>query len=267
VEPGTKAPPINSLAFASDDAADGALLTTNRGFFRIAGGEATRLESVVDSPDGRSPVGTFLVIGSRGESEGEVLLGSGHPDEKRRLAPFLGLIRSRDGGESWESVSRYAIADLHVIHPVHGMLYAYDAVIPALLVSPDDGKTWVERSSPPGLAIDFVVDPSDPDRLLASNEDEIFRSTDRGESWGSIAGASMARLEWSEPDALHRADSDGIVYVSADAGGSWEPVGHIDGEPWKLVRGPDGALYAALSDGAIVRSSDGGGSWEEYFTP
>ncbi len=257
-----KAPPINTLEFGAGG--DELLLTTNRGFYRIADGEATPQEAAVSTPDGRSPVGTFLVIET---ADGEVLLGSGHPDEKRKVAPFMGLIRSEDGGESWRSVSRYGIADLHVIRPAHGMLYAYDAVIPALLISSDDGRTWEEKTSPPGLAIDFVVDPDDPDQLLASTDKEIFHSTDRGETWSETTSASKARLDWPEPDALYRADDDGLVYLSSDAGGTWEPVGHIDGEPWKLVSGPDGALYAALADATIVRSSDEGSSWEEYFTP
>jgi len=255
-------PLINSLAV--DPEGDSLLLTTNRGFYRIDGEEATRVSADVKTPDGSSPVGTFFAVATSEDGE---LIGSGHPDEKRRLAPFLGLLESRDDGRSWEVVSRYGLADLHVMRSAHGMLYAYDAVLPAVLVSPDGGKTWEEQGAPPDRVIDLVVDPDDPDHLLASTQNAIFRSTDRGETWSSAAAAAAARLDWAEPTVLFRADKDGLVYVSDNHGGTWQQVGKIDGEPWKLAaEGPD-ELYAALSDAAVLRSTDGGQSWEEQFTP
>jgi photosystem II stability/assembly factor-like uncharacterized protein len=112
-----------------------------------------------------------------------------------------------------------------------------------------------------------VVDPEDRDYVLASNEAEIFRSTDGGNSWRSITQASSGRLEWPKPGSLYRADKDGSVYRSEDRGESWDMVGRVDGEPWKLKAvGPD-ELYAALSDATIVHTSDGGRSWEERFSP
>jgi BNR/Asp-box repeat len=261
VDPGNP-PPINSLEL--DPGGDALLLTTNRGFYRVEDGEATRVSAEVTTPDGQSPVGTFLAVASTEDGE---LIGSGHPDEKRKLAPFLGLLRSPDDGKSWEVVSRYGLADLHVMRPAHGMLYAYDAVLPAVIVSPDEGKTWDERGAPPDRVLDLVVDPEDPDHLLASTENAIFRSTDGGETWSSASGAAAARLEWPESEALYRADKDGLVYLSDDHGASWQQAGKIDGEPWKLRSDASGQLYAALSDATVLRSADGGESWEEHFRP
>ena len=261
VEPGNP-PPVNSLAI--DPAGDGLLLTTNRGLYRIADGEATRIDAEVATPDGKSPVGKFLAVAATPDGN---LAGSGHPDEKKRVAGFLGLLGSEDGGQSWEVVSRYALADLHVIHPIDGTIYAADAVLPAILVSPDGGKSWEEHSAPHGNVLDFVVDPEDPDYLIASTEDQMFHSTDQGKTWTPVARAGSARLAWPEAGALYRADADGLVYTSDTRGDGWEVVGRIDGEPWKLVAAESGELYAALADGAIVSSSDGGESWKEYFTP
>ena len=96
VDPEQAAAVINSLE--RSPSSDALLLTTNRGLFRIEGGEATRIDSHVDTPDGRSPVGRFLAIA---QSEDGALVGSGHPDERRTVAGFLGLLRSEDEGRTW----------------------------------------------------------------------------------------------------------------------------------------------------------------------
>jgi photosystem II stability/assembly factor-like uncharacterized protein len=253
-------PPINSLEVSG---ADGLLLTTNRGFFRIEDGEATRIRSTVATPDGSTKVGTFLAVAA----DGEELIGSGHPDGKGRVADFLGLLRSADGGETWKVVSRYGIADLHVMHVLDGKLFAADAVLGGLLVSDDDGRSWIELKAPPEPVIDFVVDPADPDHLLASTEKEIFRSTDGGKTWSATVSAPSARLAWPSPEALRRADADGIVYASDDSGARWEAVEQVGGEPWKLDAVGSDQLYLALADGTILVSDDGGESWQEEFVP
>jgi photosystem II stability/assembly factor-like uncharacterized protein len=258
-----KPPLINSLE--QDPDSDDLLLTTNRGFFRIEDGEATPVRSEVSTPDGSSPVGKFLEVA---QSEDGALLGSGHPDEKKRVAGFLGLLRSEDGGRTWSAVSRYALADLHTIRTVNGVVYAYDVVLPAVIVSPDGGRSWEERTAPPGARVtDFVVDPSDPDQFLATSKRAIFRSTDGGQSWTTAAMANAARLEWPEPDTVYRTDEDGNVYESTNHAATWNLIGRIDGSPRALKAvGPD-ELYAALEDATILHSTDGGRNWEEVFTP
>jgi photosystem II stability/assembly factor-like uncharacterized protein len=254
-------PPINSLEL--DPAGQGLLLTTNRGFFRVEDGEATRVESEAITPDGLVPVGTFLAVAA----DGEKLVGSGHPDRTGRVADFLGALGSDDGGETWRVTSRYSFSDLHVIHSIHAMLYAFDAVLDALLVSRDHGRTWEERGGPPERVIDFVVDPADPEQLLASTAKEIFRSTDGGKSWSATVAAPSARLAWPSGSALRRADEDGLVYESDNGGASWKPIESVDGEPWKLVAASDDELYLALADATILVSTDGGESWREHFKP
>ncbi len=261
VDPG-KQPLINSLTV--DPAGDGVLLTTNRGFYRVTEDGAEPLSSQADTPDGTTPVGTFMAVAASGDGG---LIGSGHPDRTGKVADFLGLLESGDGGQRWTVVSRYGFTDLHVLRSAPGRLYALDAVLPALIASEDGGKTWEELELPSNQMIDFVVDPGDPDQLLASDDREIFRSTDAGRSWSQVTPAKTARLAWPTPELAYRADEDGLVYTSENGEGSWELAGSIDGEPWKLeAAGPD-ELYAALADGTIVVSRDHGESWQGYFVP
>ncbi|HEX8084022.1 MAG TPA: YCF48-related protein [Solirubrobacteraceae bacterium] len=261
----TKKPPwVNALEI--DPADDSFLLTTNRGFYRIPkdGSKVERIRGKVTAKGGSSPVGTFLEIDAVGPGE---YVGSGHPDNAKPLPPYLGYMRTDDAGKTWRVISRLGEADLHQIRRIHDRLYAFDAVLGAILISGDDGKTWTERFTPRQLVLDFVVDPEDPDHLIASTEEQMYRSEDGGEKWRPSDQAPAARLDWPAPDSLMRADKDGLFQVSDDGGQTWERRGRIDGEPWKVVATGPEAAFVALSDGTILETKDGGRTFEERFRP
>jgi hypothetical protein len=261
----SKKPPfVNALDI--DPATGDFLLTTNRGFFRIPRDGAT-LKKVVGtiSAQGKgSTVGTFLELLATGPGK---LIGSGHPDRQGTLPSFLGFIRSENGGRTWRVVSRLGDADLHKIVLRHGRMYAFDAVLSALLISGDGGRTFTENFTPRGLIIDFEVDPADPRRVVAANDRELFRSTDEGKSWRPLDRAEGIRLAWPAPDALYRALKDGTVERSSDGGDTWRAAGRVDGEPYKYKAIGRAELYLALSDGTIVHTTDAAESWKVVFAP
>lgn len=261
----SKKPPfVNALVV--DPADESFLLTTNRGFFRIPadGSRVDRVRGTVKDPMGSSPVGTFLEIDALGPGK---LMGSGHPDNARPLPPYLGFMRSDDGGRNWRIVSRLGEADLHQIHRIHDRLYAFDAVLGAILVSEDDGETWTEHFTPRQLVLDFVVDPEDPEHLVASTEGQMYRSQDMGDKWRPADQGKSPRLAWPAKDVLMRADSDGLFQVSSDGGQTWERRGRIAGEPYKVLATGRDTAFVALSDGTIMETKDGGRDFEVRFRP
>ena len=261
----SKKPPfVNALEIDPED--ESFLLTTNRGFYRIPqdGGEPERIRAKVTDKEGTSPVGTFLEVDVLGPGE---IVGSGHPDDPKALPPYLGFMRSTDGGRNWKIISRLGEADLHQIRRLHDRLYAFDAVLGAILVSRDNGKTWSERFTPRQLVLDFVVSPEDPDYLLASTAEQIYRSEDGGNKWRPLIQGASPRLDWPAQDTIMRADKDGLFQVSSDGGSTWERRGRIEGEPYKLRALDAEHAFIALSDGTIVETTDGGRSFEERFKP
>jgi hypothetical protein len=260
-----KPPYVNALGI---DPSDGSfLLTTNRGFYRIPkdGSKAERIRSEVTAgKEGSSPVGTFLEIDVVGPDE---IVGSGHPDDAKALPPYLGYMRSTDGGRSFTVVSRLGEADLHQIRRIHDRMYAFDAVLGAILVSEDEGRTWSEHFTPRELILDFVVDPEDPEHLIASAAGQIYRSQDMGDKWRPTEQGDSPRLDWPAPDALMRADKDGLFQVSKDGGQTWERRGRIDGEPYKVRAVDADNAFVALSDGSIVETTDGGRTFKDRFRP
>jgi hypothetical protein len=240
------------------------LLTTNKGFWRIDSGDktVTQIKGTIQAGEKRDTVGTFLELTVTGP---KTMLGSGHPDNQNTLPQFLGFIRSDDGGETWTVLNRLGDADLHKIIEAHGKLYAFDAVLSAMLISDDGGKTFSERFTPTGLIVDFVVDPKNPNHILAATEDTLHSTTDGGENWRPIGSGANIRMEWND-QGLFRADQDGSISTSTDRGITWNPIGTVDGEPYQFKTHED-ELYLALSDGTIVRSTDGAKNFETIFKP
>jgi photosystem II stability/assembly factor-like uncharacterized protein len=260
-----KPPYVNALDV--DPATGDYLLTTNRGFWRIdpETDEVKRVKGNVTADEGSSTVGTFLELLVTGPG---TLLGSGHPDSKKELPPYLGLIASEDGGATWRVISRLGEADLHKIVLRHDRIYAIDAVVAAVLVSSDDGRTFTEYFTPRDqVLIDLEVDPADPDHMIGSTETELYRTQDGGKTWRPADVGDRIRLVWTAPDALFRADQDGTVYRSSDGGRRWDEVGTVPGEPYKFKALDTEHLLLALSDGTIVETEDGGRTWTEAFRP
>ena len=237
------------------DPADGTLYAaTHHGVFRIPeDGQATRVADRFQDTMG------FTVTGPNR------FLASGHPDfaDKELFQegrdPHLGLIQSTDAGESWTALSLLGEADFHALAAAHGQIYGYSATSGEFMVSPD-GKAW-DRRSRTGL-VSFVVDPDDPEHVVATTETGLEASTDGGRSWQPISGGPpLAFLTWDTEGGLWGAGPDGAVHRSADEGTTWGRQGVLPGPPEALlVKGS--VLYAAVSEEGIFRSTDSGRTWQ-----
>ena len=258
-----KPPYINALDI--DPESGDLLLTTNRGFWRIdrRKDSVTPVRGTVRAGGKSSPVGTFLELKVAGPGK---LVGSGHPDDPKALPNFLGYMESEDAGRTWRVISRLGNADLHKIVLLHDRMYAFDAVLGALLFSDDGGRTFTEQFTPRGLIIDFEVDPEDPQRIFASTESQLFRTEDGGKGWRAVDQAEGIRLAWPAAGAFYRAEKDGTIQRSSD-GSSWERLGSVPGEPYKFKATGAETLLLALSDGTVMETKDGGRTWTEAFRP
>jgi len=235
---------------------DGALyIATHTGLFRAANGErqATRVG------DSEQDVMGFSVVGP------DRFLGSGHPGVLQGGPSNLGLIRSADGGRTWDSVSLQGESDFHVLRSRGPLVYGVDASNARFMVSADGGRSWDERDIP-GAMLDLAIDPADPSRLVASTEEGLVTSLDESRSWRTLQAGPLALLTWPQPDALYRVDGSGKVALSRDQGRLWQQMGAIGGQPAAFASaGAD--VYAALPDGTVKRSTDGGKTWSVRATP
>lgn len=229
--------------------ADGALfIATHTGLFRAAQGER-RASRVADRY--QDTMG-FTVTGP------DRFLGSGHPDGREGLPPFLGLITSTDAGRSWEPVSLTGKRDFHVLEAAHKRIYGYgtdyESRQPGLLVSDDGGRAWQERT-PPEPLLSLAIDPDDPDHAVGSGDGGLYSSSDAGGTWRPLAD-DAGLLAWTETAGLFVVRFDGVVARSGDGGRTWESTGSVRGKPAAFEHAGD-ELYVALHDGTVKRSRDG----------
>lgn len=157
------------------------------------------------------------------------------------------LLRSADGGETWEDHRPGALPDVHTLawHPkVRGRAYEAGGFGGAAW-SDDNGKTW--RRADAGLNRRYVwaltVDPDDPDLWYISD------SPGPGQAHNSGGGAQARILRWRGRNGPWQ----------ALAGGLPQPLDRL---PYALAAVP-GALFAGLGDGGLYASGDKGDTWQK----
>ena len=154
-----------------------------------------------------------------------------------------GVMRSPDGGETWEDQRPGAYADCHSLaaHPAAPRTL-YEAAGGGFAESWDFGESWeaadagMDRRYVWGLA----VDSEDPTLMYAS----------------AAPG----------PGRAHGAGFSNAAIYRRKAGERWEAVLEDLREfPYALCADPEspGALYAGFGDGKILHSPDAGESWDE----
>ena len=236
---------------------DGALfIATHTGLFRAPAGDA-KARRVGDRL--QDTMG-FTVVGP------DRFLGSGHPDGRDRLPPFLGLIESSDGGRTWKPRSLLGRSDFHVLEAAGESVYGFGTDWKTrrqqFLVSDDGGRSWTRRRAPEPF-VSLTVKPGEARRLVASGERALYDSADGGAKWRRRAGAP-GLVAWREGGGLSLLDANGEAWAAE--GGSLQRVGSAGGRPAALAA-EGGDLYVALHDGTVKVSRDAGRSWSVRSQP
>lgn len=251
--PSNEIGPVHVHGLGVNPADDALFVATHTGLYRVADGE-NELERVGDNY--QDTMG-FTVIGP------DRFLGSGHPDARMHLPPYLGLIESDDAGEKWESISLLGEADFHVLEAFGERVYGFGSDFESrreqFLVSDDGGQKWESREVPESL-LSLAIDPEEPDTIVASGRHSLFRSDNGGQSWQSLPG-EPGLLSWPEAGSLYVADKNGTVAVSDEADSEWSPVGELGEPPASFEAASAEEIYAAMHDGSVVGSDDGGQTW------
>lgn len=251
--------PIHVHGLGVNPADQALFIASHAGLFRIPEGatEASRV-----GEDYQDTMG-FTVIGP------DRFLGSGHPDGRSDLPPFLGLIESQSAGERWEPVSLLGRADFHVLEADGKRIYGFGSDFETrreqFLVSDDGGGKWLERDVPESL-LSLAIDPDDPDRVVASGRRSLFASDDGGRTWSPLPGPP-GFLSWPEAGSRFLIAQDGEVFASEAAASGWRAVGELEQPPAAFEAESADELFVALHDGSILESSDGGQSWELRSEP
>lgn len=188
-----------------------------------------------------------------------VFYASGHPGTDSALPNPLGLIRTSDGGKTWEQLSRQRESDFHALTATKSGIVAFDGT---LRTSPD-GKTW--KTIVTGFMPAVLAGNPYSDTVLATTQEGMQRSTDAGATWALDKSSPIIQFAaFASAKEAVGVEPEGAVHYSADGGATWSRKGQINGEVLALAatEGADGNpwIWAATSTGLVV-STDGGATF------
>jgi photosystem II stability/assembly factor-like uncharacterized protein len=169
-----------------------------------------------------------------------------HPDHLYVALEVGGVIRSLDGGESWQAVNNGLAPNVGLLD-LHGVQISpaqpdtvFISVRAGLLRSRDQGEHWEPIDLRPFSQItycrDLRVAPSDPRTLYVSlgqaarsAEGALYRSRDLGASWERVdrgltpKSTMMAvALTARQPTCVYCCTRDGEVFGTHDGGAAWQ---------------------------------------------
>jgi hypothetical protein len=125
------------------------------------------------------------------------LYSSGHPAAGTNLVNPFGLMRSQDGGKTWEKLALEGESDFHVMATSWNTsaIYVWNPASNSrmkqagLHYTRNDGFSWTRVSARglDGNPYALAVHPDDPKSVAVASPEGVFESSDAGESFTSIS--------------------------------------------------------------------------------
>lgn len=208
-----------------------------------------------------------------------VMYVSGHPDRSSHLPNPLGVMVSRDGGQSWQPLALAGKVDLHAmtISRDGNTLYGWNVTgSPGLYrISARDG-TWA-RVDAKGLTDVFslAAHPQNPNTLIAGTRGGLLISQDGGRTWlpisVALSGIPVTAVAYhpKDPKVLYAygVRSDLGLIRSDDGGQNWKTLGLFLGEKdavalFAISPHQPETMYLATFASDLYQSNDGGQRWQ-----
>ncbi len=228
---------------------------------------------------GPAAAGVWVPAGPEGGAVSALALDPSDPQILYAAAGTGGVFKSLSSGAAWSPASeglRDALVLSLAADPSHpGTVYA-GTLEGTVFRSDDGGDHWSGPSI--GISDDTAVNvlAVAPDAVYATVSveanglaNQLYKSTDRGESWSPIDLIHVAALavDPADPHRLYAALPEHGVYRSTDGGATWAALTqglptHGAATALVAVPGAGNAVYAAFEGSGIFRSTDGGDHWQ-----
>jgi hypothetical protein len=168
-----------------------------------------------------------------------------HPTDANTIfigAPSGGIWKTTNHGTSWTNLCNnmptLGVSSI-LVHPTNpNIIYigtgdrdSDDAIPMGVFKTTDGGSTWTQTSLGMGNAIvgAMIMDPTDPNTIIAATSLGIFKTTDGGSSWNQKTAGNFKDIQY-HPDSW-----TGIVYAvkiktpsefykSSDDGDTWTQI-------------------------------------------
>ncbi len=151
----------------------------------------------------------------------DTLYSSGHPAPGSGLVNPFGLIKSSDGGKSWQKLGLEGESDFHLLATSYGTNAVY--VVnhgpnsrmsqSGIFHTRNDGLKWTQAAAKglDGELRSLAVHPTDADVVAVGTTDGLYLSRDSAENFERIAGGAQVLAETFDLDDKH-------LWYSAHAG-------------------------------------------------
>lgn len=250
------------------------------------------------SPDGKTllvPSHTGLAVfrdGAWSEANGPIhdfagfsaaqgaIYASGHPPVGSTFPNPLGLVKSTDGGRTWQPLSLGGEADFHLIAAGHrsGALYVFSTqpnramAQPGLHSTLDEGKTWRRATTRhlDGEIFTIAAHPQEPGTLAVASSTGLHISRDGGETFRRIDGKQAATAVAFDFDGrlrYARAVRRELITIGLDNRARslirLPPIG-LD-YPTHIAQSPAAPRTLAIATDRrhVYVTSDGGSNWRQ----
>jgi photosystem II stability/assembly factor-like uncharacterized protein len=251
-------------------------IATHHGLFTLQNDGSTELSTGSDLSLVGSSRDDFMGF-SPHPSDPNMLFSSGHP----RRGGNLGILESTNGGKTWTKIHNgnpggpadFHAMTVHAANPNH--LYGWYKL--RVHRSLDGGETWEVLPNQPPEILSFAGDPRDENVVYAGSIGALLMSTDRGETFVSIAPELTKDVVFDiEMDpgssALILATRDhGFMRVSRNPEGGFglEELGRLPNAdiPYYLAIDPKNpaVLYSFSKAHTLFQSTDGAQSWQKLL--
>lgn len=245
-------------------------IATHGGLVRLVEGQ--RWEHV---GEGRSDLMGFTLH----PSERGVMYVSGHPDRSSHLPNPIGVMVSRDGGQSWQPLALAGKVDLHAmtISADGQTLYGWNvAGSPGLYrISVRDGNWSLVDSKGLQEVLSLAAHPARSDTLLAGTREGLVISRDGGRTWvpisDALSGIAVTAVAFHPKDHrvlyAYAVRPDLGVIKTEDGGARWKSIGFFAGEKdavniFAISLHEPNTIYASTFGSDLYRSQDAGIGWE-----
>jgi photosystem II stability/assembly factor-like uncharacterized protein len=145
-----------------------------------------------------------------------------------------GIWQSLDGGDHWSALTddyvNLSVFSL-AIDPKDSSIYYWGGEQGFFLRSTDQGNTWNDISPENGLGkvARIIINPRNTQEIwIATTRKGVFHTEDLGESWNQLISEGIYDLEFNPQDTSMIYASGRNIWVSEDAGNSFELVQALD---------------------------------------
>jgi uncharacterized repeat protein (TIGR01451 family) len=194
------------------------------------------------------------------------------------IADGTRIRRSTDQGETWEPrASIPGAGDLQLINALEidpadsNIVYASIFGL-GIWRSVDGGASWSSLTAAfPDVSQtqNLILDPANPQRILAATQKGLFISDNAGASWSGTAitdQLSDVDVDPASSDVIYVTSLTGEVRKSTDRGGSWTPLpvgGSSFGAPALIVSASQSSRLMFIGGDGLSISENGGATWTQ----